>query len=110
MKKIPGLLLMLWLAVMAGCQKSAPSNFSLSEINAHVIDGGDPAADGVGLYIRLDDTKENVVPINLPVEYQQKDINAPVALKIVNTGGTKRLGYGPGANCRIVYIVAIRRL
>ena len=42
MKKIPGLLLlMILLAVFAGCQKSAPAN--ISEVNAHVIDGGDPA-------------------------------------------------------------------
>jgi len=108
MKKIPGLLLVLiiLLAVVAGCQKSAPAN--LSEVNAHVIDGGDPAVDGMGLYIKLDNSRETVVPINLPAEYQQKGINAPVALKIVNTGGTKRLGFGP--ECRIVYIVAIRKL
>ena len=106
MKKISGLLLIMLLAVFAGCQKSAPSN--LSEINAHVIDGGNPAADGLGLYIQLDGSRENVVPINLPAEYQQKGINAPVALKIVNTGGTKRLGLG--SDCRIVYIVAIRKL
>jgi len=108
MKKIPGLLLlMILLAVFAGCQKSAPAN--ISEVNAHVIDGGDPAVDGWGIYIRLDNSKENVVPINLPAEYQQKDINSAVALKIVNTGGTKRLGNG-GTYSRIVYIVAIRKL
>jgi hypothetical protein len=107
MKKIPGLLLILSLAVVAGCQKSAPAN--LSEINAHVVDGGDPAVDGMGIYIRLDATHENVVPINLPAEYQQKGINASVALKVVNTGGVKRLG-DPGADCRIVYIVSIRKL
>ncbi|MBS1603320.1 MAG: hypothetical protein JST42_11675 [Bacteroidetes bacterium] len=106
MKKIPGLLLILLPAIFAGCQKSAPSN--LSEINAHVIDGGDPAVDGKGIYIRLDASHENVVPINLPAEYQQKGINSPVALKIVNTGGTKRLGVG--SDSRIVYIVSIRKL
>ncbi|WP_431212230.1 hypothetical protein ACQ86N_41910 [Puia sp. P3] len=46
----------------------------------------------MGIYIKLDDSKENVVPINLPAEYQQKDINTAVALKIVNTGGMKQLG------------------
>jgi hypothetical protein len=107
MKKIPGLLLILFLAIFAGCQKSAPSN--LSEINAHVVDGGDPAVDGLGIYIKLDATHENVVPINLPAEYQQKGINASVALKIVNTGGVKRLGDG-GVDSRIVYIVSIRKL
>jgi len=109
MKKIPGLLLTLTilLAVFTGCQKSAPAN--ISEVNAHVIDGGDPAADGMGIYIKLDDSRENVVPINLPAEYQQKDINTAVALKIVNTGGMKQLGIA-GAHFRVVYIVAIRKL
>lgn len=110
MKKIPGLLLspmiLILLVIFAGCQKSAPSN--LSEVNAHVVDGGDPAVDGMGIYIRLDGSRENVVPINLPTEYQQKGINSPVALKIVNTGGTKRLNFG--GDCRIVYIVSIRKL
>ena len=108
MKKTTGLLLIILLAAFASCQKSAPSN--LSEVNAHVLDGGDPAADGMGIYIRLDNSHENVVPINLPAEYQRQGINVPVALKIVNTGGTKRLSWGANSNCRVVYIVSIRKL
>jgi len=44
MKKLPGLLIILLVVVFAGCQKSTPTN--LSETNAHVIDGGDPQANG----------------------------------------------------------------
>ena len=53
MKKLFGLLpVLLVILLTAGCQKSTPVN--LTEINAHVIDGGDPAADGLGLYINID--------------------------------------------------------
>lgn len=106
MKKLPGLLIILLVVVFAGCQKSTPTN--LSEINAHVIDGGDPQADGKGIYISIDNTHENVVPINLPTEFQQKGINAPISIKIVNTGKTTRLNVG--VNSRVVYLVSIRKL
>jgi hypothetical protein len=106
MKKLSGLLLILLVVVFTGCQKSTPTN--LSEVNAHVIDGGDPQVDGAGLYISLDNTHESVVPINLPTEFQQKGINAPVAIKIINTGKTTHLGFG--ANSRVVYLVSIRKL
>jgi hypothetical protein len=106
MKKLSGLLLILLVVVFAGCQKSTPAN--LSEVNAHVVDGGDPQAKGLGLYISLDNTHENVIPINLPTEFQQKGINVPVAIKIVNTGKTTRLG--SGTNSRVVYLVSIRKL
>ena len=106
MKKLPGLLIILLVVVFAGCQKSTPTN--LSEINAHVIDGGDPQADGQGIYISIDNTHENVVPINLPTEFQQKGINAPISIKIVNTGKTTRLNFG--TNNRVVYLVSIRKL
>lgn len=106
MKKFFGLLLLLLVVVFTGCQKSTPAN--LSEVNAHVIDGGDPQVDGVGLYISIDNTHETVVPINLPTAFQQKGINVPVAIKIINTGKTTRLGFG--TNSRVVYLVSIRKL
>jgi hypothetical protein len=105
-KKTAPFLLVLLLVVFAGCQKSTPAN--LSEVNAHVVDGGDPAADGLGLIIALDNNRETVVPINLPPEYQQKGINLPVAIKIVNTGKTTRIGNGTTA--RVIYLVSIRKL
>jgi hypothetical protein len=107
MKKLSGFLLLLFLAVFAGCQKSGPS--TLTEINAHVVDGGDPEIDGLGLYLTLDNKDhEGVVPINLPIEYQQKGINMPVAIKFVDTGKTTRLNFG--TVFRVVYIVSIRKL
>ncbi|HXO77927.1 MAG TPA: hypothetical protein VN824_21880 [Puia sp.] len=92
--------------VFAGCQKSTPAN--LSETNAHIVDGGDPEVDGLGIVISIDNTHEIVQPINLPTEFQQKGINAPVAIKIVNTGKMARLNFG--TNCRVVYLVSIRKL
>ncbi len=106
MKKLSGLLIILLVVVFAGCQKSTPTN--LTEINAHIVDGGDPQVDGLGIYISIDNTHESVVPINLPAEFQQKGIHAPIAIKIVNTGKTTRLNFG--TNCRVVYLVSIRKL
>ena len=106
MKKLPGLLFILLVVVFAGCQKSTPTN--LSETNAHVVDGGDPQVDGLGIVISIDNTHEIVAPINLPTEFQQKGINAPVAIKIINTGKMTHLNFG--TNSRVVYLVSIRKL
>lgn len=106
MKKLAVFLMVLLVVLSSGCQKSAPVN--LTEINAHVVDGGDPQADGSGIYISIDSTHENVVPINLPVEFQQKGINAPISIKIVNTGRTTRLNFA--RDNRVVYLVSIRKL
>ncbi len=110
MKKLSGLLLLLLVAVFTGCQKSNPA--IVTEMNAHVVDGGDPAADGIGLYIEVDNTKEVVIPLNLPGDYQQKGIHAPVAVKFVDTGKTAHRGYTDPATpgYRVVYIISVRKL
>jgi hypothetical protein len=110
MKKLLGLLFIVLVVVFTGCKKSGPTN--LTEINAHVIDGGDPSYDGIGLYIKVDSTEEIVIPINLPAEYQQKGITVPVAIKFVDTGKRAHRGYTspslPGY--RVIYIASVRKL
>ena len=109
MIKLSGLLLLILIALQPGCKKS---NDTVGETKAHVIDGGDIAADGTGFHIRIDGTDENVIPINLPSGYQQPAINAPVALKFVDTGKRQQVGYGltNTLGWRVVYIITIRKL
>lgn len=109
MKKLPGLLLLILIALQPGCKKT---NDTLAETNAHVRYGGDPAADGIGYYIRVDNTQEYVIPINLPSGYQKTDVNAAVAVKFVDTGKKYFTGLSTPANpgIRVVYIVMIRKL
>lgn len=102
MKKLIGLLLILG-AVFTGCQKTT-APLTVTEVNAHVIDGGDPAADGAGFYIRVDSTKKEIYPLNLPAEYMQKDMNVAVAVKLVPAGKKTQLGM------EFMYVVSIRKL
>src|ERR1700760_970688 len=84
MKKTIGFLLLLPLLTGIGCSKEQP--VGLTELKAHIIDGGTPAADGLGFYIQLDSTHEQVVPINVPADFQVQGIHAPVLVKYVETG------------------------
>lgn len=107
MKKSIGILLICSLVILAGCQKSGPAN--APAINAHIIDGGDPAADGIGLYLKADNTQQVVIPINLPPDYQQRGINLPVSVKYVETGQTTYRGLNSHPY-NVVYIVSVRKL
>ncbi|HEY6899659.1 MAG TPA: hypothetical protein VI233_03415 [Puia sp.] len=107
MKKLAGLLFICLLVTFASCKKSGPN--SAPEVNARVIDGGDPAADGMGLYLKLENTQQVVVPVNLPAGYQQRGIDLPVAVKYVETGQTTYRGFNPHPY-NVVYIVAVRKL
>ncbi len=106
MKKQLPFFLFLLLLLFAGCKKEEP--VSLSEINAHVLDGGMPAADGIGYYIKIDNTGESVAAVNLPAEFKSQGINAAVAVKFVDTGKTVRLSFG--TILRLVYLAQIRKL
>ena len=109
MKIIPGLLLLLLIAFQPGCKKD---NERVSEEIAHIRYGGEPAADGIGYYIRLHNSSELVIPINLPSAYRHTDVDDSVAVKLIDVG--KRFNYGltaPGSmGLRGVYIVTIRKL
>ena len=109
MKKLPGLLLLIIIALQPGCQKS---NESLTPVAAHVRYGGESAADGMGYYINLDVSKETIIPVNLPSSYKHTDVDVAVTLKFVDAG--KRFYYGesfaPGSGLRGVYIVDINPL
>jgi hypothetical protein len=109
MKKLPGLLLLILIAFQPGCKKS---NDTVGEVTAHVRYGGDPAADGIGYNIVLDNTQEIVVPINLPSGYRRTDVDAAVAVKLIDIGKRFHLGYtSPNSiGMRGVYIVTIRKL
>jgi hypothetical protein len=109
MKKIPGLFLLILIALQPGCQKS---NESLGETSAHVLYGGAREVDGMGYYIHLDGTGENIVALNLPSAYQQPGVNASVTIKFVDTGKRQILNFGTTDNggLRVVYIVTIRKL
>ena len=100
---------MILIALQPGCKKS---NDTIGAINAHVIDGGNVAADGTGFHIQIDGTNEDVIPINLPSGYQQPAINAAVTVKFVDTGKRQNVGYtlGNTLGWRVVYIVEIRKL
>src|ERR1700749_1766075 len=107
MKKGLPALLFACLITIAGCKKEEPSH--LTEINAHIIDGGSVAADGLGYYIKLDSTQEQVIALNLPSEYKTTGINAPVAVKFVETGRIVHLGMS-ASPYRVVYLSTIRKL
>ncbi len=96
--------------ILTACQKSALQPSS-PEVTGKVLYGGDPAADGVGYYIRTDSTHENLSPQNLPVEFKHKDVNAHVAIKFFDTGNTLNTQLLPGAvGPRIVVLRSIRQL
>ena len=109
MKKLPGLLLLIIIALQPGCKKNSDS---VQEISAHVKFGGEPAVDGIGYYIIVDSTKEAVYAINLPSAYQHQDVNDAVAVRLVDTGKKSYPGdlgtSGPGM--RVMYIVTLRKL
>ena len=109
-KKLPALLLLILVAIQPGCNKK--NNDTVLETTAHVRYGGDPAADGLGYYIRLDSTREFLIPINLPSTYRHTDVNDSVAVRLIDVG--KRFFYGnmiPGTpGLRGVYIATIRNL
>jgi hypothetical protein len=109
MKKLPGLLLIALIAFQPGCKKN---NEPVADVTAHVRYGGEPAADGIGYYIRLDNSSEVVIPINLPSEYKHTDVNDSVAVKIIDVGKRFHLGYTEpnSTGLRGVYIVTIRKL
>jgi len=107
MKKLPGLLLLIIIALQPGCQKS---NDSLSPVAAHIRYGGEPAVDGIGYYIQLDATKEIVIPVNLPSGYKHTDVDAAISIKFVDAGKRFHYGYsGAGAlGYRGVYLIGLR--
>jgi len=108
MKKLPGLLLLIIIALQPGCKKS---NDTLAETSAHILYGGDPAVDGRGYYIKLDGTKEDVVAVNLPASYQTPEVNAAVALKFVHTGERRKIDWSSAnLGLRVVYNVTLRKL
>jgi hypothetical protein len=109
MKKLPGLLLLILIALQPGCKKS---NDTLAETSAHVIDGGSLAADGMGYHIHLDGTGEDVIPLNLPASYRQPGVNASVAIKFVDTGKREVFAFETAntIGLRVVYLVTLRKL
>jgi len=108
-KKIPGLLLLLFvIAFQPGCKKS---NDTVGETNAHILDGGKPEVDGMGYYIKLDGSNEDVVAINLPSGYRTPGVNAAVAIKFLDTGNRRKLNWTTAnLGLRVIYIVTIRKL
>ena len=108
MKKLSGFLLIILIAFQPGCKKS--NDTTISETRAHVLYGARPEVDGLGYYIHVDGTGENVVPINLPSSYQRPTVNTAVALKFVDTGKRQVVGDLAAGGLRVVYVVSIRNL
>jgi|GEM_PF-1358508 len=108
-KKLPGLLLLVLIAFQPGCKRN---NDTVTEVTANVRYGGEPAADGIGYYIRLDNSSEVVIPINLPSSYRHTNVDDSVAVRLIDTGKRFHLGYtDPNSiGLRGVYIVTIRHL
>jgi hypothetical protein len=105
MKKLPGLLLILLVALQPGCRKN---NDSVAEVKAQVR-YSNPDVDGIGYSLLLDGTSETVIPINLPSSYKQNGVGDAVAVKLIDTGKRFHLGYS-SVGLRGVYIVTIRKL
>lgn len=108
MKKVVAILSAVF--ILAACNKNSiqPSN---AEVTGQVMYGGDPAADGIGYYIQLDETHENISPQNLPADYKHKDVHAHVAIRYFDTGATLNTELVPGATGpRIVVVRSIRQL
>ena len=109
MKKLPGLLLLIIIALQPGCKKNSDS---VQELSAHIKYGGEPAVDGLGYYMVLDSTSEAVYAMNLPSAYQHQDVNDAVAVRLVDTGKKSYPGemgtYSRGM--RVMYIVTLRKL
>ena len=111
MKKLTGFLLLTWLLLLqVACKKS--NDVSLNETSAHVLYGNSTAVDGMGYFIHVDGTGENVIPINLPSSYQQPTASTSVAVKFVDTGKRQVVGDAPAGSLglRVVYIVTLRKL
>ena len=105
-------LLFLFMAVMAlsACHKSSiqPSN---AEVTGQVLYGGDPAADGIGYYIKTDNDHAALSPQNLPAEFKNVNVNAHVAFRYFDTGTTLNTALAPGATGpRIIVLRSIRAL
>ena len=95
---------------LAACNKNSiqPSN---AEVTGQVLYGGDPAADGIGYYIRTDNEHEALSPQNLPAEFKNINVNAHVAIRYFDTGTTLNTDMAPGATGpRIVVLRSIRTL
>lgn len=109
MKKTIGFLLLLSLLTGIGCSKKEEP-VGLTEIKAHIIDGGSPAVDGSGFYIRLDSTREQLVPLNVPAGFQVQGIDAPVLVKYIETGKHYNVDCSLcNDGLKVVYLVSIRR-
>lgn len=109
MKKLPGLLLLIIIALQPGCKKNSDS---VQEVSAHVKFGGEPALDGIGYYIVVDGTREAVFAMNLPSAYQHSDVDAAVAVRLVDIGKKSYPGMlgTSGPAMRVMYIVTLRKL
>lgn len=109
MKKTIGLLLLLAVLTGIGCSKKEEP-VGLTEIKAHIIDGGLQAADGLGFYIQLDNTREQLIPLNVPAGFQVQGINAPVMVKYIETGKHYNVDCALcNDGLKVVYLVSIRR-
>lgn len=96
--------------VLSACNKNSvqPTN---AEETGQVLYGGDPNADGVGYYIRLDDSHETLSPQNLPAEFKHSSVNVHVAIRYFDTGATLNTQMAPGATGpRIIVLRSIRSL
>jgi len=89
-----------------GCSKHIDAILSA---RGELIDGGIPAADGAGYYIRLD-SNEELKPENLPDSLQIPTIRARVEVSYQYTGRNYRLSCGSCPGMAVVHIVKIRRI
>src|SRR5882757_9262631 len=91
---------------LTACQKSADGPSS-TEVTGQLKYGGDPAADGLGYYILVDSTHENLCIQNPPAEFRHADVNAHVAIKFFDTGKTQNVMLAGATGPRIVVLLQI---
>ena len=104
------LVLLMAISLLTSCSKDSiqPTN---AEVTGQVLYGGDPAADGIGYYIRTDDTHETLSPQNLPAEFKHANVSAHVAIRYFDTGATLKTQQLPGVTGpRIVVLRSIRSI
>lgn len=81
MKKTLLLFIPCLLLIFVACKKNNSNNDNKVTTVASLIYGGEPAADGVGWFIKLQDSSA-VHPNNLPQEFQQTTSTVRQAVKI----------------------------
>lgn len=104
------IVLVLLLGVFFSCKKEGRNTYK--EVNSTVIYAGEPAADGCGWLIRIDNTANNSTnayysPINLTDDYKKNNLSVIISYSVLNT--KFQCGSNPNSGTTQIQINAIRK-